>query len=457
MAWETLKKQVHDVLQYSQHLPEVKTDNIVDEWALAKKEIIEDVFDGKLIWEYPEKVIFHLSPEEREYKVVKMLDKMYYLFSDFGEYELYDTIAKFIGRNTVSFFDNKVSDNTGCDIKKVPIGMKLGKALGYFIENPELLDAVQTDISRCIQEDKIEGRLCLSVHPLDYLSSSENTHNWRSCHALDGEYRAGNLSYMLDSSTIICYLKSEEDAKLPNFPEHIPWNNKKWRVLLFLSDNWEVIFASRQYPFSSQTGLDHLLHIFSNLIRGKSMYSNWRSELLTKMTTEDGYSYNLRSKYIVVRGEFIELPNMVEDADGSMHFNDLLKSSCYTPQYVVHNDTTYAPSLKHEKVHIGSSCPCIYCGESDIDLDDAMICCDCDRELGYSDNDDYFYCDCCGRREFREDGYWVEDMFVCDHCFNTEVITCDQCGEAYFEENIEREETTGRYLCKWCAEHPEEE
>ena len=259
MAWETLKKQVHDVLKYSQHLPEVKTDGIIDEWELAKKEIIEDVFDGELIWEYPEKVVFHLSPEEREHKIIKMLDKMYYLFSDFGEYELYDTIAKFIRRNTVSFFDNKVSDNTGCDIKKVPIGMKLSKAMSYFIYHPDLLNEVQIDISRCIQEDKIEGRLCLSVHPLDYLSSSENTHNWRSCHALDGEYRAGNLSYMLDSSTIICYLKSEEDTKLPNFPEYIPWNNKKWRVLLFLSDNWEVIFAGRQYPFSSQTGLDHLL------------------------------------------------------------------------------------------------------------------------------------------------------------------------------------------------------
>ena len=28
----------------------------------------------------------------------------------------------------------------------------------------------------------------------DYLSLSENAFNWRSCHALDGEYRAGNLS-----------------------------------------------------------------------------------------------------------------------------------------------------------------------------------------------------------------------------------------------------------------------
>ena len=83
-----------------------------------------------------------------------------------------------------------------------------------------------------LQEDKIEGTLCFSVHPLDFLSSSENTYNWRSCHSLDGEFCAGNLSYMADSATMICYLKSDKEEILPRFPEDIPWNNKKWRVFL---------------------------------------------------------------------------------------------------------------------------------------------------------------------------------------------------------------------------------
>ena len=42
----------------------------------------------------------------------------------------------------------------------------------------------------------MEGYLYLSIHPLDYLSISETNHGWRSCHALDGEYRNGNLSYL---------------------------------------------------------------------------------------------------------------------------------------------------------------------------------------------------------------------------------------------------------------------
>ena len=91
----------------------------------------------------------------------------------------------------------------------------------------------------------MSGDFCISIHPLDFLTSSVNTYNWRSCHALDGEYRAGNLSYMVDKSTIICYLKGANNAKLPMFPDDVPWNSKKWRVLIYVSDYWDLLFAGR--------------------------------------------------------------------------------------------------------------------------------------------------------------------------------------------------------------------
>lgn len=126
--------------------------------------------------------------------------------------------------------------------------MKLVKAFKYFEENPRSLEDIQNYASRIIQEDKIEGTLCFSVHPLDFLSVSENTYNWRSCHALDGEYRAGNLSYMVDRSTFICYLRGAENQKLPHFPEDVLWNSKKWRMLLYMEDKRRGLMAGRQYP-----------------------------------------------------------------------------------------------------------------------------------------------------------------------------------------------------------------
>ena len=131
----------------------------------------------------------------------------------------------------------------------VPEGAKIIKSFKHFEGNKRKLEEMQTAASRVIQADKIEGYIYFSVHPLDFLSLSENAHNWRSCHALDGEYRSGNLNYMVDSSTIVCYVKSKEDTILPRFPEDVPWNNKKWRVLLFLSDDGYSMMAGRQYPF----------------------------------------------------------------------------------------------------------------------------------------------------------------------------------------------------------------
>ena len=111
--------------------------------------------------------------------------------------------------------------------------MKIGKALHKFFDvycSAEKLEWIIQELSRLIQENTISGRLCLSVHPLDFLSLSENQHKWRSCHALDGEYRGGNLSYMCDEVTVITYLKSKEDTILPHFPSDVPWNNKSYSI-----------------------------------------------------------------------------------------------------------------------------------------------------------------------------------------------------------------------------------
>ena len=157
----------------------------------------------------------------------------------------------------------------------------LEKQASNFEEDEKTLSAMQDYASTVIQENKITGKLCISVHPLDYLSSSENTYKWKSCHSLNGEYRAGNLSYMCDTSTIICYIKGEEEAKLPNFPSDVLWNSKKWRVLLNISDYKDIVFAGRQYPFSSIDLLNKVKDILisKTKILAPWGYSNWTNEI----------------------------------------------------------------------------------------------------------------------------------------------------------------------------------
>ena len=226
---ETIKQQVSAVLGYSQDIPEPQVDELIDTWQEAKRDFIE-LFNGELICEFPREVSFEIGPKE---KMLRVQDFISLVRNTYGN----DALADFIEMNKEGFFSNKVMNNYEHETITIMQGMKLLKAFKFFEDDAVTLNKLQSAASMIIQENKIEGTLCLSVHPLDYLSSSENNHNWRSCHALDGEYRSGNLSYMQDKSTVVCYLRSDRMERLPNFPPEVPWNSKKWRVLLFFSES----------------------------------------------------------------------------------------------------------------------------------------------------------------------------------------------------------------------------
>ena len=193
------------------------------------------------------------------------------------------------------FFKNEVVDDyqlydeNGNKSRLIKKGTKLIKTFKYFVEDEELLHTLESRASQIIQENKVEGTLCFSVHPLDYLSISENDYNWRSCHALDGEYRAGNLSYMTDECTIICYLRGKKETKLPRFPESVKWNSKKWRVLFYISNNKEMVFAGKQYPFTSEGGMKFIIDNCFNkvvkicLILGLNIYKNYSIKMFFKI------------------------------------------------------------------------------------------------------------------------------------------------------------------------------
>ena len=245
---DEIKEQFRAVIAESQGITDPKVDNLFQEWEKNKVDFIA-MFGGKLIWQYPEKLTFSLDKKIREERIDDMINHISAVYRN-GQ------ICDFIDDNRNDFFRNQLSHDYSLADKKVPKGTKIIKAFKFFEQNKETLRLIQDYASRIIQEDKIEGYFCISVHPLDYLSSSQNSYNWRSCHSLDGEYRAGNLSYMGDASTVVCYIRGEHEERIPLFP--FPWNSKKWRMLLHFSEQRDFVFAGRQYPFSSGGVLDFI-------------------------------------------------------------------------------------------------------------------------------------------------------------------------------------------------------
>ena len=398
-------------------------------------------------------------PAER--KVERFNGFLEWLDSNYFNVALHNFI---VNNGVTGFFKNKVILKE--PPMEIPQGMKLLKAFKFFEKDKESLVDIQNRASMVIQEEKITGRLCLSVHPLDFLSMSENNYNWRSCHALDGDYRAGNISYMLDHSTVVCYLKTEgPDVKLPRFPENVPWNNKKWRCLLHFSDTKSMMFAGKGYPFVSLEllNLARQMVIDTEIIRTKHPFgaiklTEWSDEYIDHFKDT-----KLNSKYLIDDVlNLRSLDGIIEDADGSCQYNDVLHSSCYTPYYSYLKFGLNAPCM-HDHFTIGAPTYCLNCGEEVIDQGEGlMLCYHCNETYDYNKiyKDKFIICKSCYSMVAKESSVIVGGLPMCNHCAENLAERCSKCGELYNKKhmNFIKDDSNKKIIwtCRKCSNKEEE-
>lgn len=122
--------------------------------------------------------------------------------------------------------------------------MKVFKELSeaYGIEGYE---EFRIEHSRIFNGAKMKGKLCLSIHPLDYITMSENDNNWQSCmnwHQ-NGCYRRGTVEMMNSPTVVVAYMASQNDMERFGHT----WNNKKWRQLIVVER--DIISTVKSYPY----------------------------------------------------------------------------------------------------------------------------------------------------------------------------------------------------------------
>ena len=431
--YKDVQNQFDKVIEFSQNfIPH--TDELFDLWYENKKYFIEK-FGNKLIWESPEPVSFPLLSEDKERKLDNFINSVVlYRYDNYA-------LARFLQEERDGFFDNiTINEYRTDDGVIIPKGMKLLKSFKFFEKNERTLDDLQTTASRLIQENKVEGKFCISVHPLDFISCSENQYRWRSCHALDGEYRSGNLSYMCDKTTVICYIKGDEDVKLPNFPPYVPWNNKKWRMWLYLSDEHNALMAGRPYPFTISGVLEYARRMFfEQLGFAEWRWSKWHHDMLSNYEFKDGTNeYVPMRDILIMNGKFVSRWDIVKD-QSNLHYDDLLKSSYYTPWYCWRTTTK-----EDIMFSVGSEVPCLHCDEdNNIYSPEAMLCEHCWNEIG----SDYEYCCHCDTRHHRDDMYYVQGDWVCTRCFDEYCCTCATCGDNLWTEDAYWDDDTEEWYC----------
>ena len=96
--------------------------------------------------------------------------------------------------------------NQGCKIARV-----LGKiADAYDLDGYEDFRLAH---SRVLNDKKVSGTLCLSIHPMDYMTMSDNESGWESCMNWqnNGCYRQGTVEMMNSPMVVVGYLKAKND------------------------------------------------------------------------------------------------------------------------------------------------------------------------------------------------------------------------------------------------------
>lgn len=127
-------------------------------------------------------------------------------------------------------------------------GIKVIKALknlnDKYIHSP-YFEEFRLEHSRILNQKEIKGTLCLSIHPLDYLTLSDNDYDWDSCLSVIndcGSHRSGVIEMMNSECVVIAYIKGEKPFE--------NWTNKKWRSLFIV--NQDIISAIKAYPYDNK-------------------------------------------------------------------------------------------------------------------------------------------------------------------------------------------------------------
>lgn len=299
---------------------------------------------------------------------------------------------------------------------RVSTGSKLTKMIGKIALAYDIpyFEDFRIRHSQALNQKKLKGRLTLSIHPLDYMTMSDNECDWSSCMSWkeDGCYRQGTVEMMNSPMVLVAYLESA------NNPMAIPlsdgkveyWNSKKWRELFIVNN--DIICEVKSYPYRNKYITGEVLDWLKEL-DNKARSENWANQVIREVEgTEykDYWSekYHAFNTYDNPAGsEYVVEHQISVKPYTTLMYNDFCTGHLgYFPRYVEDRSKT-----KIEFCYSGKS-ECMICGTAGEkftwDSEGDTICLDCSG---------YTRCDICDDSIYDGDFYRVDGNILCESCY----------------------------------------
>ena len=397
----------------------VSLQKILRFWEEAKSEHLATMFGGKLIlereieYEMPiDALVKEFNDNYRSsafgYYSAQFYSELYTLFhktpelrhlcDDYRTYyingkEYYDSVYSYLSRVETLVQNSWQREETIFPLpneKKFKIcpGTKITRILGRLAKEYNLngWERVREAHAKAMTAKKTKGTLCLSIHPFDYMTMSDNCERWDSCMQWmnKGGYRAGTVEMMNSPYVVVAYLK-HPTHKLEDY-----WNSKIWRELFIVHP--ELITNIKAYPYYhpwlSQYIATWLKELAENC--GFSYYDDecqlWTSEGTNSWMEKNKISVNFRTHAMY---------NDCGRADQYMYF------------------TTHIPYGHTIHIYYSGIRNCMICGDSNVNFEDEenLLCEDCEYVERY-------YCEECGCAIPEDEVHSYGDNIYCHDCFH---------------------------------------
>lgn len=307
---------------------------------------------------------------------------------------------------------------------KIPHGIKwirgFTKIAEYLDYDADEIEQFRLQHSMCINTKLLKGNLCLSIHPMDYITMSDATFsscmNWQNV----GAYRRGTVEMMNSDYIVVVYLESEHDRL--NFGNDDSWNLKKWRTLLIVSP--EHITSVKSYPYQCNELTVIAINEMQKLVEQAYPEISY-NQPIAEFEASD-YCWDPQTHEPVDR---YETPDADYNMLGYMCGGAMYCDMGATTHFILASNL-FDYSSNHSIDYSGES-ECMFCGEvgdtNDFPNSSAVFCFECQ---GATDDQ---HCSCCecGININIDDAIWDAgvDDYLCPNCYDKIGARCICCGE----------------------------
>lgn len=292
--------------------------------------------------------------------------------------------------------------------------MRVLAKLAQEFQFEEMFEQFRLVHSQILNQKALNGELCLSIHPLDYMTMSDNNCDWTSCMSWKsvGCYRAGTVEMMNSAYVVVAYLKS---ASNDLYFDDYSWNSKKWRVLLIVDPQNKFVCSIKDYPYHNAMLCDEAVSWLSSLVMQYNPDLKFNSEIIH---TSDPYNCER------IRIDFCTRA-MYNDFGCTTH------SFMLTEDYSSNDDKV----VDYSGCFICAACGDYTCANEEEGDEEFLVCPHCDGR------DRREECAICGCREHQDYIRWVDDEPLCEYCFDNETVYDTLDDEYHLKSNVDCKRT----------------